>query len=972
MSTFRLLANGTAPPEQSSTPPAARRSKESQLPGMDRNQKRRSSFSLRGSASIEPESESLRAELDALRAEMHEGFAALRAENARLRVTLNRMRDPAEIEREEREEREAHAETAAEEMRGECGFMFISASYIRTATCKALPDYQTLKATKDALVRRKLSKEVAYRGGYTSKLLAVCHLWDDKYTPDTDGCQFRAIQAYVRTHASIEGVWYDFSCLPWVTNHAARAEGEMLRCRRMLENVDHLFLGCSVLVLAEGRLLSRFWPQYECWLAFQEGSTGGLRASHASRRRWEMVSVREEEEEANEEEILSAWEHRTCTEAGGLLGRSEVEVTRPSDKAAQLQRIRKLDYDVRAAWSSHAAAALKESGVAASDLPIGFSEEALRDGGYTSTDVFARHAALLSAYDSTVREDALRAIEELEPEEREAAAYKHGLEPEAFTPEVVEVVKLANEEGTSYEDGRRRAAAVDRLGRMGAVVQQVHASIAVSTLSDTDTRVRMAAMHTVGQISGEALNQHSSAITAKLDDADANMRRMAVQAISRLGTEAQAREAQTIVAKLDHADPDVRKAASVAMGSLDSTALIEHASMVAAKLDHPDERVRAAALETIGRLTDPKEKAKYTPVVIQKLEDNDWSVRMAAVQAAGALHIGALESRLSDEDWSVRIAAVQALAALEPSEFAKHAKAVVDRLEDSHWLVRRAVAATIGEFSEGMMPKELQQRAGTLIAKILSEGSIAAAATKKRFEEEIASPTSLLQPSRRRLQPSRVEESKQADPTPVVEVMATAPTSAPTAAAPAPAPARTKEEIREAEWERLMKDPAAKSKEKRASHDRAAAVEARVQAAKEAAEEAAAAKAAAAEEAAAAKAAAEEAKVKADAEAREKKKAEAELTAAKMAAEEAKKAAVREEAKAAAVAADEAAKGKFAQNRIPILSKSDDVTSSINEAIDIAMEGGVTQQHAEEGAVDARSASPAFTPRHEKIVLGVE
>lgn len=155
----------------------------------------------------------------------------------------------------------------------ECDFFFVSAAYLRSVNVPTLPCFQELRRTDGALILRTLVANKAYRGEYTKKLLAISHRWEHPSVPDGQGVQLRAIKDFLATDDDVEGVWYDFWSMPQDErtpeqrrSHApdTRTPEELNMFKRMLPNVNLLYLGCSVLILMDISYLSRFWvrPQH--------------------------------------------------------------------------------------------------------------------------------------------------------------------------------------------------------------------------------------------------------------------------------------------------------------------------------------------------------------------------------------------------------------------------------------------------------------------------------------------------------------------------------------------------------------------------------------------------------------------------------------------------------------------------------------------------------------------------------------
>ena len=469
-------------------------------------------------------------EMEKLRAEKNQETEKLRAEIAALRARLG---EAAKVEAQmepDAEEEEAKREAAAEDARFECSFYFVSADYLRASTLTTLPSFQELQKTDGAIVRRTLSTGAAYRGEYTAKLLAVSHRWEHPSAPDGTGEQMRQIQAYTREHPEIEGVWYDY----WSMPQGDRTRAQRVWFKRMLSNVNLLYLGLRVLALIDISYLSRFWTQFEAWLSMQEGSSDGLRPAPVSRRRVEMRCLHNATAGTEDKKLQSMWEAVTPSEAHALLSKPDVTVTNLSDKETQLVKVKQLDGEMRAAYSAGAAEALKASGVRAEDMNVRFAGATLREAGYTAPEVFGWRMKLLQRGGDTAKE-ALAAIKQLEPAERAEAAETLGLDPAGCTLEVLE-----------------------------GVVQ----------LEDSHREVRLAAVSTLGKLEAAALAQHAGAIVAKLEDSDWGVRKAAVLTLGMLEAAALAQHADAIVAKLKHSDGGVRGASVSALGKLEAAALL--------------------------------------------------------------------------------------------------------------------------------------------------------------------------------------------------------------------------------------------------------------------------------------------------------------------------------------------------------------------------------------------------------------
>ena len=92
--------------------------------------------------------------------------------------------------------------------------------------------------------------------------------------------------------------------------------------------------------------------------------------------------------------------------------------------------------------------------------------------------------------------------------------------------------------------------------------------------------------------------------------------------------------------------------------------------------------------------------------VVARLDDSDWRVRSAALQALGMLeatalaqHAEAVVARLEDSVEHVREAAVETLGKLEAAALAGHAEAVLARQNDSQRVVRHVAREVMGKLT---------------------------------------------------------------------------------------------------------------------------------------------------------------------------------------------------------------------------------------------------------------------------------
>ena len=380
-------------------------------------------------------------------------------------------------------------ELEGEQKRGVCTFFVLSASFVLSyRDGETLPDFQALRrAHPEALQALTCSEMKAYRGEYTHKYLAISHRWEHQDQPDSKGVQAQAVKEYLRKHPEIEGVWYDY----WSMPQGERTLVEKLRFKWMLSNVNLLYLGMRVLVLCDISTLSRFWTQFEAWLALQAGSPEGLHPASKARRRVEIVCLHNATWNTEGKKLLEMWERKAPNEAYDTLAQPDVTVTNASDKTVQLQKIEKLNAAVRSAWGVEAAALTLADGVTADGLPVGFLNEDLLRAGYTAADVCARHVKLLQDRDGKVRKDAKDALSQVDAAVKAAVLEELGLKAEAFEPDVLKaVVRLEDH----FAGVRTRAAKLlaEKLSDPRAL--KTHVESIVPLLEDPHPDVRYAAV----------------------------------------------------------------------------------------------------------------------------------------------------------------------------------------------------------------------------------------------------------------------------------------------------------------------------------------------------------------------------------------------------------------------------------------------------------------------------------------------
>ena len=191
------------------------------------------------------------------------------------------------------------------------------------------------------------------RGEYTSNTcgevyLAISHRWERPQAPDPSSQQLNMLINYLRNDVHgklVTRVWYDYSCM-W---QGERTEWQDAEFRQMLADVNFLYLGCRVLILADLDYNVRFWCCYEAWLSFQRCTKNGLIAAKAEKSlsahsRNHVLLVGDawsniQEGERLMHEIVNEWSTRNLDDAMAQLGKDFIHVTNQSDRATQLKKL---------------------------------------------------------------------------------------------------------------------------------------------------------------------------------------------------------------------------------------------------------------------------------------------------------------------------------------------------------------------------------------------------------------------------------------------------------------------------------------------------------------------------------------------------------------------------------------------------------------------------------------------------------
>lgn len=228
-----------------------------------------------------------------------------------------------------------------------CPFVFLSADVLRDehAMPRLLPLQEIQRTNPEWLLEETITLDDTCKRSYAESHIAVSHRWDDAHEPDPTGVQLGAIRAHLRERPEVKRVWIDYSCMPQKNEGSefnTRDNAEKQTFALMLKNINLLFLGIGVLILTDRSYLSRFWTQFEAWLAMQDISTSGLVSAHVADKRCTIRCVHGAPE-ALVESLVEEWSGCTAQRAFEKLSAPDVYVTNQSDKDLQLPKILELD-----------------------------------------------------------------------------------------------------------------------------------------------------------------------------------------------------------------------------------------------------------------------------------------------------------------------------------------------------------------------------------------------------------------------------------------------------------------------------------------------------------------------------------------------------------------------------------------------------------------------------------------------------
>ena len=156
-----------------------------------------------------------------------------------------------------------------------------------------------------------------------------------------------ALRAFLQNAPSIKHVWVDWSCMP----QGERSSSEQQEFKRMLPEINLVYLTATVLILMDMTYMSRFWTQFEAWLSLQMATADGLRCAARDVQRCSFRGVLNGKavEAELQAALLKQWEGKSPEDAHEILSQEDVTVTNESDKSEQLPKLQRLNRLVKAA-----------------------------------------------------------------------------------------------------------------------------------------------------------------------------------------------------------------------------------------------------------------------------------------------------------------------------------------------------------------------------------------------------------------------------------------------------------------------------------------------------------------------------------------------------------------------------------------------------------------------------------------------
>jgi len=132
-----------------------------------------------------------------------------------------------------------------------------------------------------------------------------------------------------------------------------RTPAERSFFKRCLGFANLLYLGLTVLVIADSAYLNRFWTQFECFLSMRDIVPTGFGNVPKGRRRvhWAVTGVDDKNPERIIDPLVARWAVTGTDEALRNLAQDDVEVTNGKDKTLQIEKLVNLQRSIGRLWA---------------------------------------------------------------------------------------------------------------------------------------------------------------------------------------------------------------------------------------------------------------------------------------------------------------------------------------------------------------------------------------------------------------------------------------------------------------------------------------------------------------------------------------------------------------------------------------------------------------------------------------------
>ena len=141
-----------------------------------------------------------------------------------------------------------------------CTFYMLKADFVRDYPEKQLPFWAEIREKHpEAMVEVTITWAEVVSGKHVQNVLSISHRWMLPTSPDPDCEQLKAVQSFLQSEKGkdFKLVWLDSACMPQDQPHGSRSAEDTASFKRMLKDINMLFLGTSVLILLDLSYLSR-------------------------------------------------------------------------------------------------------------------------------------------------------------------------------------------------------------------------------------------------------------------------------------------------------------------------------------------------------------------------------------------------------------------------------------------------------------------------------------------------------------------------------------------------------------------------------------------------------------------------------------------------------------------------------------------------------------------------------------------